>query len=111
MKKFLLARLREPSTWRGLVWVLTVAGIAIQPDQGEAIVTAGMALAGLLGVFLVDPPTPELPPIELQGRAEPLPFDASTFRGVRDDSNEVPPSGNNPTPSANEQPTQSGWNG
>lgn len=53
----------------------------------------------------------EVPPIELQGRAEPLPFDDPTFRGVRDDNPEVPPSGNNPTPSANEQPTQSGWNG
>lgn len=111
MKKFLLARLREPSTWRGLVWVLTVAGIAIQPDQGEAIVTAGMALAGLLGVFLVDPPTPELPPLELQGRAEPLPFDSPTFRVVRDNNHEVPSSGNSPTPPTNKQPTQSGWNG
>lgn len=51
--------------------------------------------------------TPELPPIDLVGRTELLPFDD---RGVRDDNPEVPSSGNSPTPSTNKQPTQSGWN-
>ena len=51
---WVLARLREPSSWRGIVWLLTVFGLALKPDQAEAIVTAGMALAGLLGVFLSD---------------------------------------------------------
>lgn len=69
-----LARLCEPSTWRGLVWLMTVAGLSLRPDQAEAIVAAGMALAGLLGVFLADEPKTvktEVPPIELQGRIEP----------------------------------------
>lgn len=71
---WLLRRLREPSTWRGLVWLATVAGLSLRPEQAEAIVVAGMALAGLLGVFLTDEPKTvriELPPIALQGRAEP----------------------------------------
>ncbi len=51
MNGWLLARLREPSTWRGLVWLATVAGLSLRPDQAEAIVTVGMALAGLLGVL------------------------------------------------------------
>lgn len=71
--KWLLRRLREPSTWRGLVWLATVAGLSLRPDQAEAIVAAGMALAGLLGVFLADDPKTvriELPPISLQGRPE-----------------------------------------
>lgn len=51
---WVLARLREPSSWRGIIWLLTVFGLALKPDQAEAIVTAGMALAGLLGVFLSD---------------------------------------------------------
>lgn len=51
---WVLARLREPSTWRGLVWMATVFGLSLRPDQAEAIVMAGMALAGLLGVFLSD---------------------------------------------------------
>ena len=66
---WLLRRLREPSTWRGLVWLATVAGLSLRPEQAEAIVTVGMALAGLLGVFLVDTNPPQLPPIELVGRA------------------------------------------
>ncbi len=49
-----LSQFRQPSTWRGLVWLLTVFGRALNPDQAEAFVTAGMALAGLLGVFLSD---------------------------------------------------------
>lgn len=71
---WLLNRLREPSTWRGLVWLATVAGLSLRPDQTEAIVTVGMALAGLLGVFLRDEPksvrSDPLPPIALQGRPE-----------------------------------------
>lgn len=69
---WLISRLREPSTWRGIVWLATVAGLSLRPDQAEAIVAAGMALAGLLGVFLADEPKTvvELPPIDLQGRSE-----------------------------------------
>lgn len=67
---WLLHRLREPSTWRGIVWMLTVAGWSLRPDQAEAIIAAGMALAGVLGVFLPDaPPLTALPPIELQGQS------------------------------------------
>jgi hypothetical protein len=53
---WMLARLREPSTYRGLVWLATVAGLSLRPEQAEAIMAAGMALAGLLGVFLADDP-------------------------------------------------------
>jgi hypothetical protein len=51
---WIINRLREASTWRGLVWLLTVSGVALRPDQIEAIVLAGMALAGLIGVFVRD---------------------------------------------------------
>ena len=70
---WVLARLREPSSWRGLVWLLTVFGLSLRPDQAEAIAIAGVALAGLLGVFLSDEPKVvkiELPPIDLQSRPE-----------------------------------------
>jgi len=49
-----LNQFRQASTWRGVVWLLTVFGLSLRPDQSEAIVMAGMALAGLLGVFLSD---------------------------------------------------------
>lgn len=70
---WLLRRLREPSTWRGLVWLATVAGLSLRPDQAEAIVTVGMALAGLLGVFLSEEPKAihvQLPPIELVSKKD-----------------------------------------
>ena len=46
--------LTEPSTWRGLVWLLTAAGLAVSPDQQAAIAAAGMAIAGAIGAFLPD---------------------------------------------------------
>lgn len=70
---WLVRRLREASTWRGLVWLATVAGLSLRPEQAEAIVVAGMAIAGVLGVFLSDEPTNvhiELPPVELVGRPQ-----------------------------------------
>lgn len=50
MKKFGVA-LSERSTWIGLIWILSAAGISLDQEQSEAITTAGMALSGLLGVF------------------------------------------------------------
>ena len=43
--------LGEANTWRGLVWILTAVGIQLDPDQQVAIISAGMALAGLIAVF------------------------------------------------------------
>ena len=44
----------EPSTWRGLVWMLTAMGLAVSPDQQAAIAATGMAIAGLIGAFFTD---------------------------------------------------------
>lgn len=54
MKDFFLTRLREASTWRGIVMLLTAAGVALSAAQTEAIIAAGMALVGLIGVFVPD---------------------------------------------------------
>lgn len=51
---YLLARASEPSTWRGLVWALAALGLTISPEQSAAIVTAGAAVAGAIGVFTRD---------------------------------------------------------
>jgi hypothetical protein len=51
---WLLNRLREASTWRGMVWLLTALGVTLKPEQIDAITVAGVTLAGLLGVFLSD---------------------------------------------------------
>lgn len=54
MKTYLLERLREPSTWRGLILIAAAAGVPVAPELAEAIVAAGMGLAGLVGVLTAD---------------------------------------------------------
>lgn len=49
MKQYILERLKEPSTWRGLVLIATALGAKISPDQAEAIVVAGLFLVGAIG--------------------------------------------------------------
>lgn len=52
--RFVMARLKEASTYRGLMLILTGLGVAIRPEVGEAIAACGMAAAGLLGAILPD---------------------------------------------------------
>jgi hypothetical protein len=49
MKNYFLARLKEPSTWRGLIMVATAYGMHLSPEQAYAIASLGMALAGGIG--------------------------------------------------------------
>ncbi len=51
MKTFILGRLREASTWRGLVLVATALGVKVSPELSDAIVAAGLGLAGIIGVL------------------------------------------------------------
>jgi hypothetical protein len=51
MKDYILERLQEPSTWRAIIWMATAWGLALSPDQKEAIIAFGMALAGAAGVL------------------------------------------------------------
>lgn len=51
MWKYLLERLSERSTWLGVISIITVAGVAITPEQSEAVVNAGVAVAGVVAVF------------------------------------------------------------
>ena len=54
MKSYLLARAKEPSSWRGLIFMLTAIGIPVAPQLAEAVVTVGLGLAGLVGVIAPD---------------------------------------------------------
>lgn len=54
MKDYIVQRAKEPSSWRGLVLILTAAGVPIAPGMSEAIVSVGLALAGLIGVLTAD---------------------------------------------------------
>lgn len=54
MKDYLLARAKEPSSWRGLILLLAAAGVPIAPGMAEAIISVGLAVAGLIGVATPD---------------------------------------------------------
>jgi hypothetical protein len=54
MKSYFLARAKEPSTWRGAMLFLTAMGIPIAPQMADAIITTGLAVAGLIGVVAPD---------------------------------------------------------
>ena len=54
MKDYILQRLKEPSTWRGLVLIATSAGVAVTPAMADAIVALGIGLAGVIGVVTAD---------------------------------------------------------
>lgn len=53
--KYLIDRLKEPSTWRGLIMIATgVAGAKWSPESQETIVYVGVSLAGIVGAILPD---------------------------------------------------------
>lgn len=56
---YLMNRLDETSTWRGIIALMTACGIAIRPELGEAIVAAGLAGIGVVGALF-----PDLKPVE-----------------------------------------------
>lgn len=66
VKRFLVARLQESSTWRGLILIATAGfGWQVPPERAEAIVLGGLLLAGLVAVAFPDRPRraaqPQLP--------------------------------------------------
>ena len=54
VKEYVKARLKEPSTWRGMILLCTAFGVPIAPQMAEAIITVGLALAGGVGVVALD---------------------------------------------------------
>ena len=58
MFKYILERLKEPSTLRGLVnfatGVAATVGIAVSPEMAEQIIAVGLALVGFLGMVIPD---------------------------------------------------------
>lgn len=55
MFNYLLMRLREASTWRGLI--LTIAGatgLSLEPSTIELVISVGVTLAGVLGAATKD---------------------------------------------------------
>ena len=47
-------RLSEPSTYRGITWLLTAVGITVNPPLAAAIAAIGMAAVGIIDALKVD---------------------------------------------------------
>jgi hypothetical protein len=52
--KYLLERLKEPSTWRGLTLLATTLGLQVSIEYTEAIISTGLLCAGIIGVITKD---------------------------------------------------------
>ena len=48
---YILDRLSENSTWRGLILVATSLGVAIEPSLQNHIVAAGLGAIGIINVL------------------------------------------------------------
>lgn len=47
----IMERLREASTWRGLIMLVTAFGVTVSPALSSAIVAAGVSLVSLIEIF------------------------------------------------------------
>ena len=52
--KYVIDRLKEPSSWRGLVMLTTAFGVTLNPDLVPSIVAVGTGLAGIIGFACKD---------------------------------------------------------
>lgn len=51
MKDWIFDRLKENSTWRGLILLAGVFGAKLRPDEQEAIIAAALSLVALINIF------------------------------------------------------------
>lgn len=99
IKRFLLDRLDERSTWRAIVALLTLAGIGLDPEQSEAIIAAGIAIGAALEALLPEPggkirapkpgPSPGVEPSADPQRLRDLPATPSHPRPAADRRNAI----------------------
>lgn len=52
MTDYIIERLKEASTWRGIVLVLTSFGLQVSPEQSAAIISVGLGIAGAIGALM-----------------------------------------------------------
>jgi hypothetical protein len=52
--EWIMARLMEPSTWRGIITVLSAAGVSVSPQLIGTVLPIGMAGIGLVEMLKVE---------------------------------------------------------
>ena len=50
----LLTKLKQESTWRGLIIIIAAFGVKLAPDLQEAIVGTAVAIVGLINILKKD---------------------------------------------------------
>ena len=50
--KYILESLTQPSTWKGILGLVTAFGIVLEPQQATAIITAGLAVIAMVNIFI-----------------------------------------------------------
>ena len=53
-KQWIIERLTERSTWIGFTALLSVVGVLVSPELKEAIIAAGIGIAGVIEVVTKD---------------------------------------------------------
>lgn len=51
---YILARLKEASTWRGIIMLVAGTWATQHPEQAEAIIPIALAIVGSIGAFMPD---------------------------------------------------------
>ena len=54
---YILDRLSENSTWRGVIILATSAGVTLKPEQADKVIALGLALVGVINIFRKAPPS------------------------------------------------------
>lgn len=54
MLNYIIERLKERSTWLGIISIVTAAGVSLSPEQSEAIVSVGVVICGAIAAFTAD---------------------------------------------------------
>lgn len=52
---WIIARMKEPSTWKGLIALAAACGVVINPEYAAIILAAGVGMAGFINVVITDP--------------------------------------------------------
>jgi hypothetical protein len=55
MNPRLVSLLKEPSTWRGIILLITgTLGLSISTEEVDVLINAGFILSGVIGAFIGD---------------------------------------------------------